>query len=91
MVAADPNGKASIELSNPVLGIGLRLSYDTEALPHLFHWKAMGQGTYVVGVEPANCSGIGGRAAARQAGDLPYLAPAESRNYALEIEVVEHS
>jgi hypothetical protein len=50
----------------------------------------MGEGTYVLGLEPANCSGIAGRAAARKAGDLPYLAPGESRRYALEIEVVEY-
>ena len=60
-------------------------------LPHLFEWKMMGQGLYVLGVEPANISGMQGRAAARQSGDLPCLAPGEIRRYALEIEVVEGS
>jgi hypothetical protein len=40
----------------------------------------MGQGQSVLGVEPANSSGMRGRAAAR-----------ESRRYELELEVVERS
>ncbi len=51
----------------------------------------MGQGTYVLGVEPTNSSGMHGRAAARAGGDLPELAPGESRHYELELEVVELS
>ena len=49
----------------------------------------MGQGAYVLGVEPANSSGMKGRAAARESGDLPYLAPGESRHYELEVELFE--
>jgi hypothetical protein len=88
---ADADGRVQVWLENAALGLGLRWTYDRASLPHLFEWKMMGQGLYVVGVEPANSSGMQGRAAARQSGDLPYLAPGESRRYALEIEVVEGS
>ena len=89
-LAADDEGKVHVELENPVLGIGLRWTYDKDSLPHLFQWKMMGEGLYVLGIEPANSSGIDGRQAARRDGDLPHLAPGESRRYALELEVIEH-
>jgi hypothetical protein len=88
---ADDEGKARVELENPSLGLGLQWCYDRASLPHLFQWKMMGEGTYVLGLEPGNSSGIQGRAAARESGDLPHLAPGESRSYALEVEVIEYS
>lgn len=88
---ADADGKVRVKVENPALGLGLRWTYDKTNLPHLFQWKMMGQGTYVLGVEPANSSGMKGRAAARESGDLPYLLPGESRCYELELEVVERS
>lgn len=86
---ADLEGYLKVELRNPALGLGLRWRYRQADLPHLFEWKMMGQGTYVLGVEPANSSGMAGRASARASGDLPYLAPGESRRYTLELEVIE--
>ena len=57
-------------MSNPQIGIGVRWTYPTANLPYLMEWKMMGNGTYVVGVEPANCNGLGGRAATRSSGPL---------------------
>jgi hypothetical protein len=54
-------------------------------------WKMMGEGLYVLGVEPSNCRVIGGRAMARQQDALPMLAAGESRRYSLDLEVVELS
>ncbi|MCB0153285.1 MAG: aldose 1-epimerase family protein, partial [Anaerolineae bacterium] len=53
----DPDGKATVLLQNPQLGLGLRWTYDATNLPWLMEWKMMGEGAYVVGVEPANCNG----------------------------------
>lgn len=83
-----PDGKTSIVLSNPHLGLGLRWTYPTANLPYLMEWKMMGQGAYVVGVEPANCNGLGGRAATRALGLLPLLEPGESRLYPIDLEVL---
>jgi len=90
-IAADDEGKARVEIENPALGMGLRLTYSSEALPYLYQWKMMGEGTYVLGIEPANCGVIEGRAAARRRGDLPQLRPGEGRTYVLEVEVVEYT
>ena len=48
----------------------------------------MGEGTYVIGVEPANCNGLGGRSATRESDQLPILEPGESRDYQIVVEVV---
>ena len=48
----------------------------------------MGEGAYVVGVEPANCNGLGGRAATRDLGQLLMLEPGESRDYYIDVEVI---
>jgi hypothetical protein len=84
----DETGIATVELNNPEMGIGLRWSYQAATLPYLMEWKMMGEGAYVVGVEPANCNGLGGRAATRDLGQLPYLKPGESRNYQIDIEII---
>jgi hypothetical protein len=47
----------------------------------------MGQGTYVVGLEPANC-GVHGRAADRAEGTLRYLEPGEMQSLSVEIGVL---
>jgi hypothetical protein len=86
--AADQQGTATVELRNPKIGIGLRWRYQTANLPYLMEWKMMGAGAYVVGVEPANCNGLGGRAAARELGLLPMLEPGESREYSINVEVI---
>jgi hypothetical protein len=88
-VIDDDRGRAQVEVENPTLGVGLRLTYERACLPYLVQWKMMGQGTYVLGIEPANCGVIQGRATARAKGQLPHLAPGESRRYVLDVEVIE--
>jgi hypothetical protein len=85
-VAAE-NGLALVELYNPQIGYGVRWTYKTAELPYLMEWKMMGEGAYVVGIEPTNCNGLGGRVATREAGHLPNLLPGESRSYSLAVEV----
>lgn len=87
LVAAE-NGLTSVELRNPQLDLGLRWTYKTAELPYLMEWKMMGEGAYAIGVEPANCNGLGGRAATREAGQLPVLEPGESRGYHMDVEVI---
>jgi hypothetical protein len=85
----DARGQTTAEVVNPALGLGLRLTFPQAALPCLVEWKMMGEGMYVLGIEPANCPVMGGRAAARQQGKLPHLEPGEIRHYWLELEVFE--
>ena len=87
---ADGEGKVNALIENPELGLSMRLGFYKDQLPHLVEWKQMGQGAYVLGVEPVNSSSLLGRAHAREVGDLPHLAPGESRQYRLEFEVLEY-
>jgi hypothetical protein len=86
----DEKGWAAAELENPELKLGLRLSFDTSTLPYLNEWKMMGEGLYVLGIEPMNCAAGSGRGPAREQKLLPFLEAGKSRNYALEIEVIEY-
>ncbi len=84
------DGNATVELTNPRMGIGMRWKYDATSLPYLMEWKMMGEGAYVVGIEPANCNGTGGRASTREKGKLPVIEPGESLQYSIELEVIDN-
>jgi hypothetical protein len=86
---ADDQGWAKVELDNPSLKLGMRLSFDTKTLPYLAQWKMMREGVYVLAMQPMNTNIWGGRAAVRKQNALPYLQPGESQNYAMEIEIIE--
>lgn len=79
--------RAEIAVDNDDLGLALIISVDPRQLPWAFQWTMAGHGSYVLGVEPANCPVISGRADARAAGVLPVLEPGESRRYDLAIRV----
>ena len=68
-------------------GFGVYCRYSPLELPNFIEWKMMGSGTYVVGMEPANCLVLG-RACDRAAGTLQFLEPGEVREYHLEIGVL---
>ena len=84
----DAEGIITVELKNSNLGLGLRWTYPAANLPYLMEWKMMGEGTYVVGIEPTNCNGLGGRPAARELGQMPQLESGESRDYQIDLELV---
>lgn len=88
----DTDGWNEVTLWNPALdgGLGLRLRFDAATLPAMFIWRMLGQGNYVLGLEPSNCFSILGRADARARGILPILQPGEERRYRLEFSVVPH-
>jgi hypothetical protein len=88
---ANAQGWATVEVENPDLKLGLRLSFDQKTLPYLAEWKMMGEGLYVLAIQPMNSNVWGGRAEVRKQGVLPYLEAGESRRYAMEIEVIEYS
>jgi Domain of unknown function (DUF4432) len=85
---ANADGWARTALVNHRLGLGLYIKQRPDQLPFLWQWKHLDQGTYVAGVEPANCFGRG-RADDRQRGTLQFLAPGEQRQIALEIGVLD--
>lgn len=54
-IPADADGFARMTLSNSRLGLAFDVAYRKAELPFLTQWKQMGEGDYVMGVEPANC------------------------------------
>ena len=83
----DAEGYGRAALVNRTLGFGAFVRFRLAELPNLIQWKMMGQGAYVVGLEPANC-GVGGRAQDRAEGLLRVLAPGETEALAVEIGVL---
>ncbi|MBM4019526.1 MAG: DUF4432 family protein [Planctomycetes bacterium] len=85
---ADRRGLCRAALVNPGLdgGTALSVEWPKAALPYLMQWKMMGQGTYVLGVEPANCP-FPPRAELRKSGKMPSLAPGEAIRVSLVLRV----
>ena len=83
---ANKDGWASIQLINQSRRLGLRVGFKKATLPNLVEWKMMGKGTYILGIEPANCR-AGGRSQERERGTLQSLQPGEQREFQVEIEV----
>ena len=71
--AAD--GFATARITNREAGFGQPMRFSADTLPHLVQWKQMGQGAYVLGVEPVNTNAMEGRADARAKGVLVELEP----------------
>ncbi len=70
-------------------GVGVRIAFDTAALPALFQWRvAERDGHVVLGIEPATAPTILGRADARARGMLQPLAPGAALALGVEIQAV---
>jgi hypothetical protein len=87
---ANNKGWAVAELENPELKLGLRLSFDTQTLPYLNEWKMMGEGLYILGIEPMNYDTIKDVESRNKHNLLPILEAGESRSYSVELEVIEY-
>ncbi len=87
---SDENGATQVAVINRELGagIGVYFKLNVNELPYLVQWKLPGQGTYVMGIEPANCH-VEGRPAERERGTLQVMQPGETRQYSLTIGVAE--
>jgi len=90
-MAEDSDGNVSAALVNPGFrngrGFGFYAKYPKRELPKFTEWKMTAEGTYVVGLEPANCW-VEGRAKERERGALQFLKPGETREYHLELGVL---
>jgi hypothetical protein len=87
------DGMASVTVRNPHFPLAnrplkVRLAWEARSLPILVQWKMPGEGTHVLGIEPANCH-VEGRAAERERGTLVLLAPGQTIEYNLELLISE--
>lgn len=83
---APGSGEVEATITNPALGIGMAVRYDSTTLTGLTEWKQMGFGDYVLGIEPGNCYPVG-RAKAREQGALKELGPGETVTFRLALRV----
>jgi len=81
-------GKTFAALVNPIQELGAAIWFNKNQLGRLTQWKQMGEGEYVLGIEPCNCP-VEGRAKARKDGLLEFIKPGEVREFNIEIEVLE--
>jgi uncharacterized protein DUF4432 len=81
-VARDGTVRAAVV--NRPLGLGAYEVFRQAQLPHHFVWRMLGEGTYVVGIEPST-NRAAGRLDARDRGELILLGPNETREYDLEL------
>ena len=84
---ADAQGWAEARLENPSLegGIALSVRFRPEELSQFVQWTMTGEGTYVVGLEPATCR-VGGYQREEE-GRVIHLAPGQSRRFQLQIDI----
>jgi hypothetical protein len=87
-LAADADGYATALVCNPALHRALAVRFRQRELLRFTEWKMMGEGEYVVGMEPANC-GVKGRAEERRAGTLQFLLPGEEKELHLLVTVLD--
>jgi hypothetical protein len=87
-VHAEPSGQVPVALVNRALELGAYEVFNHQQMPRHFIWRMLGQGTYVVGIEPST-NRAAGRADARARGELIELAPGERRHYDLELGALD--
>jgi Domain of unknown function (DUF4432) len=84
--AAGADGWAEARLENPALRLALSVRFRPEELPEFVQWTMTGEGTYVLGLEPATCR-VSGYEGEEAAGRVIWLEPGAARRYRVEIRV----
>jgi len=88
----DEQGRVTACLFNKKLGdkgLGAYVRFYKQQLPWLCEWKQVGEGEYVVGLEPS--TGFPeGRARARETGQIVFMQPGEKKDIQIEIGVTQN-
>ncbi len=87
-LAPDKEGYIQTAVVDDSLNFGVYCRYQKCMLSQFIEWKMMDAGTYVLGMEPANCR-VMGRPAERAANTLEYIEPDEQRLCEIEIGVLD--
>ena len=86
--AAEADGRVPVALVNRARGYGLYQRYRRDQLPYHWTWRMLGEGTYVLGIEPST-NRVESRAQARERGELTLLEPGEERRFELELGALD--
>ncbi len=89
-MATDDKGYAYAAIINEKLydGTGVYVKFSKNTLDRFIQWKMLGEGLYVVGLEPSN-SFVMGRSWERAKGTLKYINSQEEINFFVEIGVLD--
>lgn len=83
---AGDDGGTGVLLHKDDFGIGL--DWDVTQMPYFTQWKNTRQGMYINGIEPGNCVPEGLNSA-RKNGHVQMLQPGESREFRLDIAIID--
>ena len=86
----DNEGNTCVALMNQRLELGIVIRFNKNQLFNLTQWKQMGEGEYLLGIEPCNCF-VGGRLDPCNKDIVHYLEPGESKFFDIEVEVITGS
>jgi hypothetical protein len=86
-MAADPNGEVPVALMNGALGLGLAVITRKDQFPCALQWQNFQSGNYTMGIEPLTHHVLGDLAA-RERGEMIWLAAQDSRQYDTRFEVL---
>ncbi|MDR1369632.1 MAG: aldose 1-epimerase family protein [Dysgonamonadaceae bacterium] len=82
----DGENNTMVALINPEIETGLSLTFNRNQFSRFTQWKQMGEGEYVLGMEPCNCY-VGGRSDARNKGFLTGIQPFEKKQFDVTVEL----
>lgn len=85
-LSGDTLGNTMVALIHPLLEIGLSMRFNKKQFTNFVQWKQMGEGEYVLGMEPCNCY-VGGRFDPRNKEVLSYLQPFEKKEFDVTIDL----
>ena len=88
-IAENADGISVCGINNPKIGIAVAMKFSKKQLPWLTNWQHYGRGEYVTGIEPGTHPPIG-QSKTREEKTLIFIEPGETRNYALELEVLNN-
>ena len=79
--------KPTVSLCNNKIQKGIEITYNTKELPCFTQWKMMGQGEYVLGLEPGTCN-PDGRQEILKKGTYDNLGAGESKTYNIKFKFI---
>ncbi len=83
------NGDCICGIENKKIGIAAVLTFPKKQMPWLTNWQHWARGEYVTGIEPGTHPPIG-QSKARADGSLIFIAPGETKQYDLQIEILHN-
>lgn len=83
------NGDCICGIENKKIGITAVLKFPKKQMPWLTNWQHWARGEYVTGIEPGTHPPIG-QSKARADGSLIFIAPGETKQYDLQIEILNN-